>query len=61
MWWILCCNRSVRFAEYIIGHATRLLDDELIVDIDDSTVLQYQSNRLSAHTTFIDGNSGKYQ
>jgi hypothetical protein len=61
MWWILCRNRSVQFAEYAIGHVIRLLDDKLVVDIDDSIVLQYQSDRLSAHTIFIDGNPGKYQ
>lgn len=39
-------NRSGRFAEYAIGHVTRLLGDRLVVDIDDRAVLQYQSDRL---------------
>jgi len=39
--------RGVTFAEYAIGHVVRLLGDALLVDIDESTVLKYQTDRLS--------------
>lgn len=38
--------RSVTFAEYAIGHVVRLLGDNLLVDIDETEVLNYQSARL---------------
>lgn len=38
--------RGITFAEYAIGHVIRLLGDKLVVDVDDATVLQYQSDRL---------------
>jgi integrase len=38
--------RGVAFAEYAIGHVVRLLGDALLVDIDESTVLKYQTDRL---------------
>jgi hypothetical protein len=38
--------RGITFAEYAIGHVTRLLGDKLLVDIDESEVLAYQSARL---------------
>ena len=38
--------RSATFAEYALGHVSRLLGAEMSVDIDDSTVLRYQENRL---------------
>ncbi len=38
--------RGVTFAEYAIGHVVRLLGDALLVDIDESTVLKYQTDRL---------------
>ena len=38
--------RGVTFAEYAIGHVTRHLGDELLVDIDEAAVLGYQSSRL---------------
>ena len=39
--------RGITFAEYAIGHVVRLLGDALLVDIDESTVLKYQTDRLS--------------
>lgn len=38
--------RGVAFAEDAIGHVVRLLGDQLVVDIDDAAVLQYQTDRL---------------
>jgi integrase len=38
--------RAARFAEYALGHVSRLLGAELIVDIDAATVLGYQEDRL---------------
>jgi hypothetical protein len=38
--------RSVSFAEYALGHVSRLLGTELAVDIDKVVVLGYQENRL---------------
>jgi hypothetical protein len=38
--------RGVTFAEYAIGHMVRILGDDLLVDIDESTVLEFQTNRL---------------
>ena len=38
--------RGVTFAEYAIGHVVRLLGDALLVDIDESAILKYQTDRL---------------
>ena len=38
--------RGFRFAKYAIGHVVRLLGDKLVVDVDETTVLHYQSDRL---------------
>ena len=38
--------RSATFAKYALGHASRLLGAEMIVDIDEAAVLRYQENRL---------------
>jgi integrase len=38
--------RDVTFAEYAIGHVVRLLGDALLVDIDESAVFKYQTDRL---------------
>ncbi len=38
--------RSATFAEYALGHVSRLLGAEMIVDIDEAAVLRYQENRL---------------
>jgi hypothetical protein len=38
--------RGVTFAKYAIGHVTRHLGDELLVDIGETEVLDYQSTRL---------------
>ena len=39
-------NRSATFAEYAIGHLTRLLGARMIVDADETMVLGYQEQRL---------------
>jgi hypothetical protein len=39
-------NRSGTFAEYAIGHLTRLLGATMIVDADEAVVLKYQEQRL---------------
>ena len=39
-------NRSATFAEYAIGHLTRLLGATMIVDADEAMVLAYQEQRL---------------
>jgi integrase len=38
--------RSATFAEYALGHVSRLLGGEMIIDIDDRMVLSYQESRL---------------
>lgn len=38
--------RAVRFAEYALGHVSRLLGASLAVDIDAASVLGYQETRL---------------
>ena len=38
--------RSATFAEYALGHVSRLLGAKLIVDIDESSVIHYQESRL---------------
>ncbi len=38
--------RGVTFAEYAIGHVVRQLGDKLLIDIDETTVLAYQTARL---------------
>ena len=38
--------RSATFAEYALGHVSRLLGGEMVVDIDEAAVLRYQENRL---------------
>ena len=39
-------NRSVRFAEYALGHVSRLLGEKWIIDIDETVVFRYQEDRL---------------
>jgi hypothetical protein len=38
--------RSATFAEYALGHVSRLLGGETLIDIDDRMVLSYQESRL---------------
>ncbi len=38
--------RSATFAEYALGHVSRLLGGELVVDVSEATVLAYQESRL---------------
>jgi len=38
--------RSATFAEYAIGHVTRLLGTKMLVDVDEETVVGYQAQRL---------------
>jgi len=38
--------RAARFAEYALGHVSRLLGRMTLIEIDDNTVLRYQENRL---------------
>lgn len=38
--------RSATFAEYALGHVSRLLGGEMVVDINEAAVLRYQENRL---------------
>ena len=38
--------RSASFAEYALGHVSRLLGSKLVVDINEAAVLGYQENRL---------------
>ena len=38
--------KSATFADYALGHVSRLLGSKLIVDIDESYVLRYQESRL---------------
>jgi integrase len=38
--------RSATFAEYALGHVSRHLGGEMIIDIDERTVLGYQESRL---------------
>lgn len=39
-------NKSATFAEYAIGHLTRLLGPRMVVDADEAMVLSYQEQRL---------------
>jgi integrase len=38
--------RSATFADYALGHVSRLLGSKMIVDINESSVLNYQDSRL---------------
>jgi hypothetical protein len=38
--------RSATFAEYALGHVSRLIGAEMVVDIDEAGVLRYQEERL---------------
>jgi hypothetical protein len=38
--------RSATFAEYALGHVSRLLGADMVVDIDEAAVLRYQEERL---------------
>ena len=38
--------RGVTFAEYAIGHVVRQLGEKLLVDVDETTILAYQTVRL---------------
>ncbi len=38
--------RSATFATYALGHVSRILGTELVVDIDEAAVLRYQEDRL---------------
>ena len=42
--------RSATFAEYALGHVTRLLGDKMLVDINEETVKGYQEARLREKT-----------
>jgi integrase len=39
-------HRSAVFAEYAIGHVTRLVGARMMVDISDATIIEYQTCRL---------------
>jgi integrase len=39
-------NRSAPFAEYAVGHVSRLLGTKMLVDVDQQTVIWYQGQRL---------------
>ncbi|MEO6817537.1 MAG: site-specific integrase [Edaphobacter sp.] len=38
--------RSATFAEYALGHVSRLLGSKLVVDINEAAVMRYQEDRL---------------
>jgi len=38
--------RSATFAEYVLGHVSRLLGKKMAVDINEAAVLRYQEDRL---------------
>jgi hypothetical protein len=39
----VCDNpRSATFAEYAVGHVTRILGDKMLVDMNEQTVKHYQ-------------------
>lgn len=42
--------RSATFAEYAIGHVTRILGDKMLVDVTEQTVKHYQDVRLRENT-----------
>jgi len=42
-------HRAGVFAEYALGHVTRLLGDKLVVDINEGVVKTYQTTRLKEH------------
>jgi hypothetical protein len=39
-------HRAATFAEYAVGHVTRLLGDKMVVDINEKVVKTYQTARL---------------
>lgn len=39
-------NRSSSFAQYALGHVTRLLSSVMVIDVVEQTILDYQSARL---------------
>src|SRR6202035_2345301 len=39
-------HRAATFAEYAVGHVTRLLGDQMVVNISEKTVRDYQTDRL---------------
>jgi len=39
-------NRSATFAEYAVGHVSRILGTKMLVDVDEATVHAYQEQRL---------------
>jgi len=39
-------HKALTFAEYAVGHVTRLLGDRMIVDLDERAVKEYQDYRL---------------
>ncbi len=41
-------HRSAAFAEYALGHVTRILGKRMVVDVDEGTVREYQTARLKA-------------
>jgi len=43
-------HRSVTFANYAVGHVTRLLGDKMLVDVGDKAVKAYQVARLKEET-----------
>jgi integrase len=42
--------RSATFAEYAVGHVTRVLGDKMLVDVNEQTVKHYQDARLRENT-----------
>ncbi len=42
--------RSAIFAEYAVGHVTRILGDKMLVDVTEQTVKHYQDARLRENT-----------
>jgi integrase len=39
--------QSATFAEYAIGHITRLVGDKMLVDMNEASVIKYQNDRLT--------------
>ena len=42
--------RSATFAEYAVGHVTRLLGDKMLVDVNEESIKEYQEARLHEKT-----------
>jgi hypothetical protein len=39
--------QSATFAEYAIGHIERLVGDEMLVDMNEASIIKYQNERLT--------------